>query len=66
MHFVFLKKMSFPQVNFFGEKDLLNCRFLTKMKKKGVPMKNNQKKVLVYPGNFQEVSILYFLRQSWP
>jgi len=66
MRFVFLKKMSFPEVNFFGREDLLNCCFLPKTKKNGVPMKNNQKNILVYPGSSQEVSILYFFRQSWP
>ena len=64
MRFVFLNKMRFPEVNSFGEKVPLNWCFLHKMKKNGAPIKNNHKKIPVYHPCFQEVSIIYFLRQS--
>ena len=65
MRFIVLNKISFPEVNSFGEKLPLNWCFLPKTKKNGVPIKNNHKKIPVYHPCFQEVSIIYFLRQSW-
>ena len=64
MRFVFLNKMSFPEVNSFGKKVSLNWCLLAKTKKNDVAIKNNHRKIPVYHPCFQEVSIIYFLRQS--
>ena len=57
--------MNFPEVNSIGKKVPLNWCLLPKTKKNGVPVKTNHKKILVYHPYFQEVSIIYLLRQSW-
>ena len=44
MRFVFLKKMTFPEVNSFDRKGPLSWCFFSKTKKSGVPIKNNHKK----------------------
>ena len=61
----------FSEIFNFLEMDLLRKKgwsgyFCSKMKENGVFIKKIPKKKFLHPPCFQEISILYFLRQSWP